>query len=75
MLRNISNITGGSYFRATDTDKLVAIFEEIDEMEKTRIEITQFTKYRELAPGFIILGAFLLALYVLLGNTIYRKLP
>lgn len=75
VLRNIAQITGGSYFRATDTDKLAAIFQEIDEMEKTRIEISQFTKYREIAPGLIILGFILLFLFIFLGNTIYRKLP
>jgi Ca-activated chloride channel family protein len=56
VLREIARITGGQYFRADDTDKLAAIINEIDEMERTLIEVTKFTKYRELAPVFMTLG-------------------
>jgi len=75
LMRKIADLTGGKYYRATDTDKLEAIFAEINEMEKTKIEVSQFTKYKELAPIFLLLGFILIALYLLLENTTFRKLP
>ncbi|MFP4458193.1 MAG: vWA domain-containing protein [Candidatus Zixiibacteriota bacterium] len=75
VLTRIANATGGRYFRATDTDKLEAIFKEIDEMEKTKIEVTRFTRYRELGPVFMGFGAILFLLYILLNFTVFRKLP
>ncbi|GAA4472253.1 VWA domain-containing protein [Novipirellula rosea] len=48
-LRKIAKTTGAEYFRATDTQSLEAIYEAIDELEKTKIESHQFTDYRELA--------------------------
>ncbi|MFG0262669.1 MAG: VWA domain-containing protein [Novipirellula sp. JB048] len=48
-LRKIAEITGGEYFRATDTQSLTAIYDAIDQLEKTKIESYQFTDYRELA--------------------------
>lgn len=75
MLRRIAKITDGRYFRATDTDKLTKIFAEIQELEKTKIETTQFTRYRELFPWFLIPGVLLVLAFVVFGNTIFRKLP
>ncbi|EMI41957.1 VWA domain-containing protein [Rhodopirellula sp. SWK7] len=48
-LTAIAEKTGGKYFRATDTDSLEAIYREIDELEKTKVESKQFVEYRELA--------------------------
>ncbi|MCM2371375.1 VWA domain-containing protein [Aporhodopirellula aestuarii] len=48
-LTKIAERTGGKYFRATDTDSLEAIYREIDELEKTKVESKQFVEYRELA--------------------------
>lgn len=75
LLQNIADGTGGKYFRATDTQKLKAIFEEIGEMEKTKIEIEEYTKYSE---KFILLAvpAFLfLIIEIVLANTVFRKIP
>jgi len=47
LLKQIASMTGGKYFRATDNEKLSAIFNEIDQMEKTRIEVQAFRRYEE----------------------------
>jgi Ca-activated chloride channel family protein len=47
LLKQIAAMTGGKYFRATDNEKLSAIFSEIDQMEKTRIEVQAFRRYEE----------------------------
>lgn len=74
-LRNIAYMTGGEYFRANDTKKLKAIYEEIDKMEKTKLEVREFSRKSE---GFLpyLIGAFLcLALEMLLKYTWLRRLP
>jgi Ca-activated chloride channel family protein len=48
-LTRIAELTGGKYFRATDTDSLAEIYREIDALEKTQVESKQYVDYRELA--------------------------
>lgn len=75
MLKQIAANTRGRYFRATDEKKLVEIFEEIDEMEKTEIEIKEYTRYSE-EFGWFVIPAFLFFLFeIVLANTVFRKLP
>ncbi|MBN2366108.1 MAG: VWA domain-containing protein [Calditrichaeota bacterium] len=75
LLKNIANQTGGQYFRATDTEKLRQIYQEINEMEKTRIQVKEFTRYRELYINYAGAGLLLLIIEILLLNTWLRKLP
>lgn len=75
LLRNIAHQTGGKYFRATDTEKLREIYQEINEMEKTKIQVKEFTKYRELYVNYAGAGLLLLIFEILLFNTVLRKLP
>ena len=74
-LTAIADQTGGSYFRATDTNKLRAIYQEIDQLEKTKLRVNEYnTKSEEFFP--FLLGAFIaLILEVLLKSTILRRLP
>jgi len=74
-LRSVADITGGSYFRAKDTESLRKIYDEINQLEKTKIEIRQFTRHKELFPTFIIIGLIMLLADVFFRNTIFRKLP
>ncbi len=74
-LKNIAQVTGGSYFRATDTQTLQRIFEEIDQLEKSQVEVQQVAQYRDLFPWFVALGTMLLATETLLGQTLWRRLP
>ena len=74
-LRRIAENTGGMYFRATDTDSLRSIYKEIDEMEKTEIEATEYLEYRDLYP-FLLMSAIISLLAVVgLSNTRLRRLP
>jgi Ca-activated chloride channel family protein len=75
LLRKIAGQTGGKYFRATDTEKLRQIYGEINEMEKTKIQVKEFTKYDELFVNYASAGFLLLLLEILLLNTWLRKLP
>lgn len=59
VLRNIADLTGGKYFRATDNEKLRAIYHEIDQLEKTKVEVREYTRKEEEYALFAA-GAFLL---------------
>jgi Ca-activated chloride channel family protein len=75
LLTRIADITGGKYFRATDTDKLREIYHQIDELEKTKIEVKEYTKYTELYIPYVLTGLLILLLELALRNTVLRKLP
>lgn len=74
-LRKIADTTKGQYFRATDTEKFKAIFKEIDELEKTKIQTQGSRRFHELFYYFLIPGLALLLLEVVLSQTRFRKLP
>lgn len=75
LLQQISNITGGKYFRATDNKKLEDIYKEIDHLEKTRVEVTSYRNAKELFYGWAFIGLFLLVAEAGLSRTYLRKLP
>lgn len=74
-LMDIAEITGGKYFRAIDSEKLVGIYKQIDEMEKTEMEIKEYMRYGELFPYFTWPAFFLLLTGIFLEYTVFRKLP
>jgi Ca-activated chloride channel family protein len=74
-LKEMAEITGGSYFRATDRESLTAIWAQIDQLERTEMEVEHFTRYGELFTWPLGVGVLLLALELLLSNTLLRKLP
>ena len=74
-LREVAETTGGRYFRATDRESLGAVYEEIDALETTEIEVLNFTSYGELFHYPLAVGLLLLLLEVVLGQTVFRKLP
>lgn len=75
MLTKIAELTEGQYFRATDREELIEIYEQIDEMEKTRVESETFVNYTDRYRWLLLpaLGLFLMEL--LLSQTILRELP
>jgi len=75
LLEKISDQTGGKYYRATDNRKLKAIYEEIDRLEKTKIEVTQFRRHKEEFYGATMAAGLVLLLEILLSNTVFRKIP
>ena len=74
-LKKIAEMTGGQYFRATDTDSLQQIYSVINELEKTKRSVRQFSTYKELYLYPLIGGLVLLALELLLSVTRYRRMP
>jgi Ca-activated chloride channel homolog len=74
-LIQIAEKTGGKYYRADKAETLQAIYAEIDQLEKTEVEIRKYQRYRELFPWLVLPGLVLLLFEVILGNTVWRKLP
>lgn len=75
ILTEVADMTGARYFRATDTDSLRKIYEEIDRLETTTRKIRKFSHYRELY-GFALFPALLLfGAEILLRRTRFRRLP
>jgi len=74
-LQEIATMTGGKYFRATDNSKLRRIYQEIDQLEKTKISVREYSKKKEQFFLFSLLAFVFLISEVLLRNTILRKIP
>ncbi len=75
VLQKIASMTGGKYFRATNNRKLEEIYQEIDRMEKSKIDVKQYSKRQEEYMRFALLAALLLLLEWALGNSVLRKIP
>lgn len=75
LLKEIANKTNGAYYRATDNESLREIYQEIDRLEKTKIEVTAISRKSEefYVFGFIALG--LLMLESLMKFLIVRSIP
>ncbi len=74
-LKQIAAISNGQFFRATDTKTLTQIFEQIDKLEKSTVELSQYKQYRDLFPWLLASGFGLLALQVVLAQSVGRRLP
>ena len=74
-LTQVAELTGGYYFRATDSQSLSRIFERIDALERSDIKVRQHVLYAELFPFFLWPAAVLLVLEQLLRATWMRTIP
>jgi Ca-activated chloride channel family protein len=74
-LMQVADITGGMYFRAEDTSGLREIYNEINAMEKSTVEVQVFNHYTELALIFLVPAVLIILLEILLRNTIFRTNP
>lgn len=74
-LQQIANITGGEYFRATDKASLVKIYEQIDELEKSKIDVKKHSKKQEEFGKFALLAGLALLLSLFLKITLFRNIP
>ena len=74
-LKEISKITGGQYFRATDLESLKSIYKQIDQMEKSEVKVFDHSDYTELFHYFLIPAILLLLLEIILSNSILRRIP
>lgn len=75
LLSEISKMTGGRYFRATDEAMLNSIYDEIDQLEKTEMEVNVFKRYKDIFRIPLMLAFGLLLLEFILRQTILRTLP
>ncbi len=75
VLQEIAEITGGRYFRATDEDKLLEIYSEIEELERSLIDVRHFSASREEYRAFAFLAGVLLAFEWLLRVLFIRNIP
>ena len=73
LLEEIASETEGKYFRATDNTSLKEIYDEIDKLEKTKIEEFKYYNYQEKYRVFVFLGLGLLFLEFLLRNTLFKS--
>ncbi|MFN8211860.1 MAG: aerotolerance regulator BatA, partial [Bacteroidales bacterium] len=74
VLKDIANMTGGKYFRATNNEKLLEIYKEIDQMEKSKVDVRQFKIRDEKFMLPAIIAICLLILEMILRNTIFKNL-
>ncbi|WP_304582495.1 VWA domain-containing protein [uncultured Alistipes sp.] len=74
-LREIAETTGGRYFRATDKEKLRAIYDEINQLEKSKVEITEHVAYHELFLGWLLWAAGLLVVEFLIATLLLKRIP
>jgi Ca-activated chloride channel homolog len=74
-LTAVADMTGGKYYRATDNRKLKAIYKEIDQLERTRIEVTAYKRYSEKFYTWLLLGLVALCFEIGLSSTVLKKIP
>jgi len=74
-LTKIADITKGKYFRATDLESLKETYSEIDELEKTKVEVEVYSEFQEEYAAFLLPALILLGFEVLLAHTRFRKVP
>ncbi|MEE3407574.1 MAG: VWA domain-containing protein [Candidatus Cryptobacteroides sp.] len=74
LLKQVADMTGGRYYRATDNTKLAEIYSEINKMEKARTTVDSFPVYKELFPKYA-LAALVLLLLELVTRLLIRRLP
>lgn len=74
-LYQVAEITGGKYYRAEDTAGLKAIYDEINNLEKSKVEVEVYNQYYELAAALLIPALFIQLVEFIFRNTIFRKIP
>lgn len=75
LLKNIAAMTNGKYFRATNTESLREIYSEIDQMEKSKVDITEFHRKHEEFLPYALAALVLLAINFILGISVFRRFP
>lgn len=75
MLKQISTMTGGKFYRAENKDDLEEIYANIDKLEKTEIQTIAYARYAEKFYPWLVAGALLLLLELILANTRFVRIP
>ena len=74
-LEGIAERTGGRYFRATDNDKLQSIYDEINQLEKSKVEVTDYTVYHERFLALLLAALGVLLLEFVFSNLVLKRIP
>lgn len=72
MLTQIADMSGGTYFRATDTEQLQEIYDRIDELERTKVDELIYTDYEDLYARFLLPAILLLVLSIISERVLFR---
>ena len=75
VLTDIASITNGNYFRATSNSKLKEVYQEIDKLEKTKLDVKEFSRREDEYQIFAIIAFVCILLEVLLRTTVLKKVP
>ncbi|MEI7596782.1 MAG: VWA domain-containing protein [Bacteroidota bacterium] len=75
LLKSIAKTTNGSYFRATSKNKLKGIYQEIDKLEKSKIDISEYSKRTEMFAPLALIAFLFLLIEVILRYTFFKTLP
>lgn len=75
VLRQIAQTSGGQYYRATSNSKLKEVYEEIDKLERTKLQVKEFSKNQEEYQPFALVLLLCLLLSILLKQTVLRTIP
>ncbi|GMQ78749.1 MAG: VWA domain-containing protein [Anaerolineae bacterium] len=75
VLQQVADITGGLYFRAEDTEGLKEVYDEINSLEQSQIEVQVFNQYRELAGWLIVPALMIFLVELFLRKSVFRKIP
>ena len=75
LLGKMASETGGQYFRATDGHALEKVLKDVDKLEKTKIDVNQYTKYAEMYPPYLEAAVWLFILALLLSQTVLKRVP
>ena len=75
VLKAVAAKTGGRFYRAENKEELEKIYSEIDELEKTEIETIAYARYAEKFYPWLLVGALLILLELLLANTRFVRIP
>ena len=75
LLQRIANETGGKYFRAKDKEGLQHIYRQIDQMERSKVEVTSYKRHLELFLPFVLSALALLFLEIVLRFTVLKRFP
>jgi len=75
MLNDIAEMTGGKYFRAVDEDSMKKIYKEIDQLERTKIQVTEYRNRPDLFFWFVALAGAIFVIEYILRLLVYRTIP
>ncbi len=75
LMRRIAEMNGGRYYRVTEETAMADVYREIEQLERTRVGVRRSTEYSDVYLPFLVSGAVLLMVELLLGATVFRRAP